>query len=186
MEKQHASLLFASFQKGEEQGFTHYFRLYYSSLCFFAQRYVPSVPVAEDIVTDAYLRVWEKRNAIEHSAAIKNYLYKSVYHGCLNWIASEQVRKRHALQCPPADADDNLYFTRIVQAEVLAALHAAIDSLPTECRKVFTKLYIEGKSVRETAGELEVAISTVKAQKARGLRLLRLRLGNLFFFVCGF
>jgi DNA-binding CsgD family transcriptional regulator len=44
---------------------------------------------------------------------------------------------------------------------------------------VFTKLFIEGKSVSETAQEMNIAISTVKNQKARGIKLLKPKLSSL-------
>jgi RNA polymerase sigma-70 factor (ECF subfamily) len=49
-----------------------------------------------------------------------------------------------------------------------------MEELPSECHKVFMKLFVEGKSVVEAAAELKVAVSTVKNQKARGIKILRL------------
>jgi DNA-directed RNA polymerase specialized sigma24 family protein len=46
---------------------------------------------------------------------------------------------------------------------------------------VFVKLFVEGKSVVEAAAELNVAVSTVKNQKARGIKLLRMRLSSFCF-----
>jgi RNA polymerase sigma-70 factor (ECF subfamily) len=60
-----------------------------------------------------------------------------------------------------------------IRAEFYAEIHNAIKTLPPECRKIFTMLYIEGKTVRETADELGLARSTIKTQKARGLAMLR-------------
>jgi len=61
----------------------------------------------------------------------------------------------------------------IIRAEFYGELYTAIKTLPPECRKIFTLLYIEGKTVRETADELGLAFSTIKTQKARGLATLR-------------
>jgi len=66
-----------------------------------------------------------------------------------------------------------------------------MEELPSECRMVFMKLFVEGKSVVEAAAELNVVVSTVKNQKARGIKLLRMRLTSFFvcsflFVVCGF
>jgi RNA polymerase sigma-70 factor (ECF subfamily) len=60
----------------------------------------------------------------------------------------------------------------IVRTETLRQLYDAIHQLPAQCKKVFTKLYIEGKSVAETAEEMKITISTVKNQKARGIKIL--------------
>lgn len=43
--------------------------------------------------------------------------------------------------------------------------------LPEGCRRVISKLYVEGKSVVESARELRLSASTVKTQKAAGVEL---------------
>jgi RNA polymerase sigma-70 factor (ECF subfamily) len=75
----------------------------------------------------------------------------------------------------PVDVNDNAEGD-IIRAEFYGELYRAIHTLPPECRKIFTMLYIEGKTVRETAEELGLALSTVKTQKARGLAALKKKL----------
>ena len=171
---------FIAFRLGEEDGLDYFFKLLYKPLCFFARRYVSDMQAAEDIVTDGFLRVWEKRATITNAAGLKSYLYKVVYNGCMTWLGDEKRRKgKHAKSDLQLKTEENLYVSNIIRAETFKELHTGMAGLPAECRKVFTKLYIEGKTVRETAEELQLAISTVKAQKARGLKLLRLRFGDL-------
>jgi len=67
----------------------------------------------------------------------------------------------------------------MIRAETLRRVYEAMEGLPAECRKVFLKLFVEGKTVAETAAELNVAVSTVKSQKERGIRLLKMRLTSL-------
>jgi len=67
----------------------------------------------------------------------------------------------------------------------MARLHEAIYQLPPQCRTIFLKLYIEGKSIAETADELQLTASTIRNQKARGIKLLRVKLTGLWFVVCG-
>ena len=64
----------------------------------------------------------------------------------------------------------------IIRAEFYGELYRAINTLPPECRKIFTMLYLEGKTVRETAEELGLALTTVKTQKVRGLAALKKKL----------
>jgi DNA-directed RNA polymerase specialized sigma24 family protein len=45
-------------------------------------------------------------------------------------------------------------------------------------------LYIEGKSIKETAEELQVSASTVKTQKKRGLDALRKKIVFIWAFFC--
>jgi len=85
-----------------------------------------------------------------------------------------------------SDAFERDCFENIIKAETLRRVKEAMEELPSECRKVFMKLFVEGKSVVEAAAELNVAVSTVKNQKARGIKLLKMKLTSFLFIVCGY
>jgi RNA polymerase sigma-70 factor (ECF subfamily) len=55
----------------------------------------------------------------------------------------------------------------------MQALYAAIEKLPPQCRTVIRCSFVEGKSVREIADEMQLAYQTVQNQKQRGIKLLR-------------
>lgn len=169
-----------SFQNGEEQGFNYFFRKFYPSLCMFAKRYVPDSGIAEDVVSESFLKVWDKREGFTNATALSSYLYRTVYHGCLRWLEKEE--RRMVKDEVEEKIEEENYLVNITRTETIRELYAAMNTLPKECKKVFNLLYVEGKSVREAAEELAVSISTVKAQKARGLQLLRLKINPLFFF----
>ncbi len=172
-----------AFQNGDEKGFTYFFRQVYPELCVFAQRYVPDIAIAEDVVSESFLKVWEKHEGFTNATALRSYLYRTVYHGCLRWL--EKEKRREKVEVKDEDeveekAEEENYLVNIIRTETIRELYAAVNTLPKECKKVFDLLYVEGKSVREAAEELAVSISTVKAQKARGLQLLRLKIHLLF------
>jgi RNA polymerase sigma-70 factor (ECF subfamily) len=166
-----------AFRRGEESGFTFFFKSLYPSLCLFATGYIVDRQVAEDIASESFMKVWAKRECFDHASALRVYLYKTVYHGCLRWL---EKAKRTAHD----ELTDNIelptthknYLENIIRIETFREVREAIEILPQKCKKIFTKLYIEGKTVRETAEELMLSISTVKNQKARGLSLLRTKL----------
>jgi RNA polymerase sigma-70 factor (ECF subfamily) len=166
-----------SFRRGEESGFTFFFKSFYASLCVFASGYVKDRQVAEDIASDSFMKVWEKRECFEQAAALKAYLYKTVYHGCLRWHEqAKKITRGEMTEMEGSLPAQKTYLENIIRVETFRELREAINSLPPKCKKIFTKLYVEGKSVRETAEELMLSISTVKNQKARGVSLLRTKL----------
>lgn len=143
-------------------------------LCYFATRFVHDTAAAEDIVSESLLKVWEKRNAMEHAAALKSYCYTAVRNACLRWL---EVQQRGAEQewnrVQAEDITESCVLEKIIQAEVIEELYTAIKKLPPQSSIVFTKLYIEGKTVAETAQEMKLAVSTIKSHKKNGITLLR-------------
>jgi len=137
--------------------------------------------VAEDIIESAFIKVWEKREKFEVEVKAKSYLYKTVYHGCLKAVKSLELRvKSERGLAVVSDKFEKDCLENMIRAETLRHVYAAMEELPSECKKVFVKLFVEGKSVADAAAELNVAVSTVKNQKARGIKLLRMKLTSLF------
>jgi len=74
---------------------------------------------------------------------------------------------------------EQVYIHNIIRTETIYLLTQALNTLPERCRQVFIKLYIEEKSVKEIAAEMDTTISTVKNQQARGIKLLKPKLVSL-------
>jgi RNA polymerase sigma-70 factor (ECF subfamily) len=164
--------------------FDSFFNRYYKAVYFFACKYVKDGAVAEDIVENSFIKLWEKREQLESEAALRGYLYKTVYHGCLRWNSRQSMvdrRQKEIVYLSETVEKDCL--ENMIRAETLRRVKEAMEELPSECRKVFMKLFVEGKSVAEAAAELKVAVSTVKNQKARGIKILRMRLTSFLFVV---
>lgn len=143
--------------------------------------------MAEDIIENSFIKLWEKREQMESEAGLRGYLYKTVYHGCLRWLEREK-KKGEVYRVYKVDNvfEENGHIENMIRAETLRRVKEAMEELPSECRKVFMKLFVEGKSVVEAAAELKVAVSTVKNQKARGIKILRMRLTSFIVFCLWF
>ena len=170
-----------AFQRGEEKGFTYFFNSLYPHLLYFASRLLNDRPAAEDVVGESFIKVWERRTTFRHPNVIKSYLYTTVRNTCINYLhqekraqAQEENLARHR-----QDSHEGYVLHEIIRAEVLREIHENIESLPSACRNIFKMLYIEGKTVREIAEELQLSIHTIKNQKAKGLASLRKSLPDL-------
>jgi len=154
--------------------FETFFKEYYSSFCFFANRYVKDTVVAESIVADVALKVWERRDELKNSTALKSYFYSSVRNACLNYIDKEKRKKtRKAKYVSTIEQQEPSFIENIIRTETLAEVEKAVYALPAQCQRVFIKLFFEGKSLSETAQEMKLSVSTIKNQRLRGIKLLR-------------
>jgi len=163
------------------QDFKKIFTTYYKSLCLFANSYVKDITVAEDIVEDAFIKLLEKRNEIRNEQAIYAWLCTTTRNQALNVLRYNKnvaSKKENILQTPSLE-DNSDQIERMMRAELVTELHRLIHDLPPQCSKVLSMLYIDDKSVAETAAELQLSINTVKSHKARGIELLRHKLRPL-------
>jgi RNA polymerase sigma-70 factor (family 1) len=173
-----------SFRAGDEDGFTYFFNTYYKALCFFANKYVKNIAVAEEIAEDGFMAIWDKRQQFTTHSGLRSYLYKCVYNKCLRWLENKLREEKHIRDYAVITGDPEKDFTESVfKTETLRLLKVAMDELPAQCKKIFFKLYVEGKTVAQTATELSLTISTINNQKARGIKLLKPKLSSLSLLI---
>jgi len=172
--EQHIGEFAFSFQQGEEKGLTYFFDLLYPALCFFAARLTGSVETAKEIASDAFIKTWHKHEKLSSASAIKAYLYQVTRNDCYKWLHQQKkIQALHKELAALSESVEQSHLHLLIQSELISQLHQHIAQLPEGCKKVFNKLYIEGKTVAETANELELTVSTVKTQKARGLQHIK-------------
>ena len=69
--------------KKNEETYELLFERYHHCLLIVASHFV-SHTVAEDIIQDVFLKLWEKRNDLDKIESVKDYLYSAVKYGCFN------------------------------------------------------------------------------------------------------
>lgn len=163
------------------------FKANYTRLCYYASRLLEDPEAAEDLVQDTFLRLWNSETELTAGLETKSYLYTSVRNACLNRLRHEKVQQKYVAAVAHAGAvEEEKGLDHLIRAEVLGEIHRAIELLPAGCREVLRLAYFELLRNEEIAARLGVSINTVKTQKARGLQLLRLRLGpaSWFLLIC--
>src|ERR1044072_7433681 len=110
---------------GDESGaFDSTFRNFYNPLVFFARKMLPDALAAEDIVTEIFLKYWQKQKHFNSRQAVKTFLYISTRNACLNHLqrAKYQAREKATLRISTDEADD-FVLNEITRAEVLREVY---------------------------------------------------------------
>lgn len=138
--------------------------------------------LARDIVQEAFLKLWEKSAAIEIQTSIKSYLFRTSANLAINRSRREsRIVRREELS---AIADHNTRIeNRTEEKEFEQYIHYAIDSLPPQCRKVFTLSRFSDMSPPDIAQHLNISINTVYTHLTMAIRIIkeRLKKEELFF-----
>lgn len=158
-----------------EEAFHELFRQFHSYLVIFAERRVDNPKVAEDIVQEVFIEIWQSQKQYYSLPGLKAYLYEAVSNRCINYWKHRSVENKYLSQAS-YDQRQNNFFT--LQEEVYRELYIAISELPPRSREVIL-LYTEGKSNEEIARQLDLSIETIKSHKKTAIRFLKNRLGNL-------
>lgn len=167
---------FASFVQGNRQGFAHFFDRLYPALSYFAFQVLKDRPEAEDVADESFIKAWEQRHRFTNPQNLKSFLYRTTRNASIDIL---RRRKRYAsiqkeLQYL-SDKESSAIDREIIRAESLASIHASLDILPPQCRRVFSMIYIDGKSTTEISQELNITVNNIRVLKAKALSLLRSR-----------
>ncbi len=161
-------------ERSDAVGFDVLFNEYYNRLVYFSYQFVKDKEQAEDIVQEAFIKYWDQKETVmANKIAVKNFLYSTVRNASLNCIRHTKVVEGYIQLHGTAEPEEQPIIDAIINAEIIAELHAAIQALPDNYRSVSVLGYLEGKKNQEIADELEMSVNTVKKQKQKALQLLR-------------
>ena len=149
-----------------------------ASLSRFLLRFLDRPEDVQDLLQEAYLRVYEASASSKIHAPVA-FLYKTAKNLALN----EQARHHNTKTSMVNDFDElSATFTErspeleAAVAEELSQAMAALEQLSPPVRHVFFLRKVHGLSQKETAEYLGISESTVEKHVAKGLStLLRLR-----------
>lgn len=163
--------LFLLIKNSNEQAFELLFRLYFQPLQTFAAKIVDDGAIAEGIVQEVFIQLWEHRRRLENTAP-KAYLYRMTKNRALNHIRHIQVKSRYAeeVQHTIKEWEDD---EEMLHEDVMVKIYNSIDKLPSQCRNVFIMSRMNGIKQKEIAEELGISIKTVKNHVGKALKILR-------------
>ena len=156
---------------GNKNAFDLLFVQYYSRLCNYATSVIHNCDVAEDLVQDLFAEIWVTRKQLNIKTSFSSYLYRSVYHSCLDHLKHQKIREKHqnnSLLQTPASFNDSLVF-----AELQEKMDSCIEQLPEQCKKIFKLSRFEKLKYRERAEKLQISENSVDTQIRRALNKLR-------------
>jgi RNA polymerase sigma factor (sigma-70 family) len=160
------------FQEGNEKALSFFYNEFYPALAHYSFQLTLSRPVAEEIASEAFVKVWRMHYKLNSYAGIKAYLYKIVHRDSIKAVLSEQKRAKIHRNLQPETTIDTP-FDNLVRSEVYRIIHTALKDLSPAKRRVVIMYYLEGKTTGQIAHELNLHPSTIKAQKKDGFNELK-------------
>jgi RNA polymerase sigma-70 factor, ECF subfamily len=172
--------LLKKLKNGDEEAYRQIFNEHFSMLVAFALKYLGDLNFSKEVVQNAFVKLFEKRNSLEISSNIKSYLFKMVYNDCLNVLKREKnILRLHNEYALRLDLYQD-YIEISEQTELEYKIYTAINKLPPQCKRIIQQSRFEGKKNQVIANELNISIRTVETQISKALKLLKAGI-NLFF-----
>ncbi|WP_164735469.1 RNA polymerase sigma-70 factor [Pseudoflavitalea rhizosphaerae] len=158
---------------GGEEGFEILWRNYYKRVLFFCRRYLPESE-AQDITTEVFVALWNRRNELDSTGKISTYLFVAARNRCYNALRDHHSHTKHLEKFADLkDSDDNELFLEEVRVQLIQLINEQVNKLPAKTRQVFIMSFEQGLKPSEIAEKLGVSVKTVKNQKISAIKLLK-------------
>jgi RNA polymerase sigma-70 factor (ECF subfamily) len=145
----------------------------------FAKKYLKDIDLAKEIVHEAFLKLWEKRDEVDTSKSVKSYLYTSVYNRSLNYIRDNKKFDKTEGKTELLEQAENWDSSnQMIADEIQAKITQTLDDLPEKCRQIFMMSRYEELKYKEIAEKLNISIKTVETQMTKALKALRKNLAE--------
>ncbi|THU40050.1 RNA polymerase sigma-70 factor [Niastella caeni] len=154
------------------QAYHALYNIFFNNLHRFCFSFVKSSEVAEEIVSDVFIKLWQIRNKLPEIVNLKVYLYQIAKNFCLNYIT------RH-FKNPVVSLDEMDLETVIsldnpeelcISADIINTIRQSIRQLPPQCRLIFQMVKEDGMRYKEVADILNISVITVRNQVAIATR----------------
>lgn len=130
---------------------------------------------AEDIVSDIFLKIYEKYPTFDESrASVSTWIYTITRNTVIDYFRAHRI----CAELPDDLPDEGGVDDGLLRQESLRALGEALKRLDDRSRALIVLRYYKGMSLKDTAARLGVSYAYVKVLHKEALRLLRKHMGE--------
>lgn len=178
----------ARLTEGNTNSFIWIHQQYQSKVYAYCFKFVRNKEVVEEITSDVFVKLWEKRVQLNPTYSINGLLFKITRDFCLSYLrkVSKNTILRKEFTNNYLDHSPNPIENLLFHKESLKIANKAIENLPPKCKQVFHLRYFNELSLQQIANELNISPNTVQNHLSKGTKLVKRYLqrhGDLVFIL---
>jgi RNA polymerase sigma-70 factor (ECF subfamily) len=164
-------------KQSDQNAFNTLFRFYSAKLYHFSYNYLKSTEEAEEIVQNTFIKIWEKREAIDVSDSFSGFIFTVAHHLILN-----RIRKiRNENHCKAVLARNVIHIQneteeKILYDELEKFQQEALIELPPRRKIIYQMIREEGMTYKQVAEQLNISVKTVESQMTEAIKHFRTKL----------
>lgn len=164
-------------KKGDSAAFSMIYTRYRGLLYIYACKIVKDFDLAEDLVQEVFISIWDKRETIDFKTSISSYLYSAVRYKFFDFIDKQKVKSDY-VQSLQLFLDKGEFLTDdyIAERELAALIEGEIARLPKKMREIFELSRQMNLKNTQIAEQLGLSEKTVRNQLSLAIKTLRSKL----------
>ncbi|GAA3617527.1 RNA polymerase sigma-70 factor [Flavivirga amylovorans] len=173
--------IISTLKEGDENTFKHIYSANYDKLCKYVYSLSNNASLAEDVVQDTLMYLWQKREDMHIRSSVSAYLYRSAFNRYMD-ICRKEKRQKTLM--------DDLKLSAIIEFEgfeedkkeqYFVLLENIINKLPEKRKEIFILNKINSYKYKEIADMKGISVRTVESQIRKALITIRKEVTQLKF-----
>jgi RNA polymerase sigma-70 factor (family 1) len=164
----------------DQRAFEEFYKIYSGRIYRTIVSMIKDREVAQELLQDVFIKVWEKRLDIDPENSFQSYLFTISRNMVYNYLRRTSLKLQiHAY----LSASRSELYTHVEEEihykEIEETLNSAILRLPAQRRKIFILCKIDGKSYEEVSKLLGISTATINDHIVKATHFLKIDLGNM-------
>ncbi|AOM78017.1 RNA polymerase sigma factor [Pedobacter steynii] len=160
--------------RGDRAAYALLYTFYYEPLYRHVFLFLKSKEETEEIVQDAFVKIWENRTSLPEVRNLKPYLYRVAKNLLLDHLRRLQTQNKVIrMASPQTEPLEDSTSDQINHKDYLALSQEAIQHLTEKRRQIFLMRTQQELSLDEIAQELSISKSVVKKQLYAAITFVR-------------
>ena len=179
--------LLMQLREGNAQALDYFYHQYSLRIYRKLLKMVRVETIAEELVQDVFVRIWDKRHQIDPDRSFRSYLFTIAQN--LVYDLYRKVAREERLQevIKEASSEISMHVEEgVFLKETSEILNKAINNLPSQQKLVFTLCKLEGKSYEDASATLGISTSTINNHIVKATKSIKgymFREQNAAFFL---
>lgn len=163
-----------AFREGNKEAFRMVYDQMVRPLTYFVENIIRNQCDAEDIVANAFYKLFHAREGMRTFEHVKRWLYVIVRNEAIDYLRSRTRVKesQHDMAYLESGVDEHVETER-VRSILLQDINREIDKLPRQRKTILRLYFFEQKNTTEIAELLKLSPQTVLNHKTKALDSLR-------------
>lgn len=169
--------------RGDEKVFRQIFDRFSPKVFVFALKLTHSRSIAEEIVQEVFIKIWDNRQKLAEVEFFPSYLSVITKNHCFNVLKriarQEKVNANFSRKFPALHSETE---ERVIYNNYQDILSRIVDQLPPQQKIAYSLCHDEGLKYEEAAERMKISRLTVKTHMQTALRTIKTRFGNLIHY----
>jgi len=163
-----------SFREGNKDAFRLIYDQLVRPLTYFVENIIHSQQDAEDIVANAFYKLYHARTGLRSYEHVKRWMYVIVRNEAIDYLRARTRARENQHDIAYLESGlVEMAETERIKANLLQDIYKEIEKLPKQRKTILRLYFFEQKSTTEIAEQLELSPQTVLNHKTKAIDSLR-------------